>query len=258
MTARGIIFTIIWSTLALNAMAQHIYHAAETRGHADHGWLDTYHSFSFASWHNPARMHFGALRVLNDDHVEKGRGFGRHPHDNMEIISIPLAGSLRHEDSMGNTTVIQQGDVQIMSAGTGVIHAEFNNSDTEDVKFLQIWIFPDTRDLPPRYDQKHFSPADERNQWQCIVQPAGQPGEGVAIHQRAWLHIGQWDAQQQFTYEMKDQRNGLYAFVLEGEVNLAGQTLLRRDALGITDSHSLAFDTPASSRILLLEVPMQW
>lgn len=239
-------------------MAQGIFHAADSRGHADHGWLDTHHSFSFASWHNPERMHFGALRVLNDDHVAKGRGFGRHPHDNMEIISIPLSGSLRHEDSMGNTTVIQEGDVQIMSAGTGVIHAEFNNSEVDDVKFLQIWIFPDTRDLPPRYDQKHFDPANEQNQWQCVVQPAEASGEGVTIHQNAWLHIGQWDAQQAFAYEMKDKRNGLYAFVLEGEVNAEGQTLARRDALGLTDLASMQFETSASSRILLLEVPMQW
>jgi redox-sensitive bicupin YhaK (pirin superfamily) len=176
----------------------------------------------------------------------------------MEIISIPLSGSLRHEDSMGNMTVIQQGDVQIMSAGTGVIHAEFNNSETEDVKFLQIWIFPDTRDLPPRYDQKHFSPADEQNQWQCIVQPAGERGEGVTIHQRAWLHIGQWDAQQAFQYEKKEASNGVYAFVLEGEVVLAGQTLTHRDALGLTDLERLPFESSTDSRILLLEVPMQW
>ena len=255
---RWFALTLILTAIIPNLMAQQVFHAADSRGHANHGWLDTHHSFSFASWHNPERMHFGALRVLNDDHVAKGRGFGRHPHDNMEIISIPLSGSLRHEDSMGNATVIEEGEVQIMSAGTGVIHAEFNNSEEEAVKFLQIWIFPDTRDLPPRYDQKRFSPADEHNQWQCIVQPADASGEGVTIHQNAWLHIGQWDAQQTFEYKKQDERNGVYAFVLEGELQLEGQTLLRRDALSLTEPTRLTFETAASSRILLLEVPMQW
>lgn len=238
--------------------AQAIYHSASSRGHADHGWLNTYHSFSFANWHNPERMHFGALRVLNDDQVAAGRGFGRHPHDNMEIISIPLSGDLRHEDSMGNQTVIREGDVQIMSAGTGVVHSEFNHSADEEVRFLQIWIYPEVRDLAPSYDQKHFPPNEQNNTWQNIVRPASDSGDGVAIHQNAWLHLGRFSRGSTPSYEAKRSGNGVYVFVLEGNARIDGQSLGRRDALGIESNREFKIECTEDSRILLLDVPMQW
>lgn len=249
---------LIINSCSLMAQSNKVLHTSTTRGHADHGWLDTYHSFSFANWHNPERMHFGALRVLNDDHVAAGRGFGRHPHDNMEIISIPLSGDLRHEDSMGNVAVIREGDVQVMSAGTGVVHAEFNDNDTEDVRFLQIWIFPNKRDLQPRYDQRNFASASQPNKWQRIVQPIGAEGEGVEIHQNAWLHLGRWDEEEEFSYDLNAKENGVYIFVLEGQIQADGVTLNRRDGLGISEVDRIQFSSTAESKILLLEVPMQW
>ena len=165
-----------------------VFHPADSRGHADHGWLDTYHSFSFASWHNPERMHFGALRVLNDDAVTGGAGFGTHPHDNMEIVSIPLSGDLEHQDSMGNATVIREGDVQIMSAGTGIMHSEKNHNAGEDVRFLQIWVFPNERDLTPTYGQITMDLDDQRDKLQCVVSPDGS--EGVQIHQKLMVPRG--------------------------------------------------------------------
>ena len=258
MKTKPYIFGILFILVSFTSMSQTLFHPAASRGHADHGWLNTHHSFSFANWHNPERMHFGALRVLNDDQVAAGRGFGRHPHDNMEIISIPLSGSLRHEDSMGNVAVIEQGDVQIMSAGTGVIHAEHNHSDEEGVDFLQIWIFPNARDLKPRYDQQSFSLEDERNQWKCVVSPLGMEDDGVQIHQNAWLHLGTWSESKNFRYTKKRSENGVYAFVLEGSVQLQGESLGPRDAMGIIDSDTLDFASSAEARVLLLEVPMQW
>lgn len=246
------------SLLPTDMTAQAIYHSASSRGHADHGWLNTYHSFSFASWHNPERMHFGALRVLNDDQVAAGRGFGRHPHDNMEIISIPLSGDLRHADSMGNETVIREGDVQIMSAGTGVVHSEFNHSSEEEVRFLQIWIYPDMRDLAPSYDQKRFPPNEQNNTWQNIVRPASSTGDGVAIHQNAWLHLGRYSQGAAPTYQAQSVGNGVYVFVLEGNAVIEGQSLGRRDAIGIDSNREFEVECTEDSRILLLDVPMQW
>jgi len=254
---QALLILIINSSL-LMAQPNKVLHISTSRGHADHGWLDTYHSFSFANWHNPERMHFGALRVLNDDHVAAGRGFGRHPHDNMEIISIPLSGDLRHEDSMGNVAVIREGDVQVMSAGTGVVHAEFNDSDTEDVRFLQIWIFPNERNLQPRYDQRNFASASQPNKWQRIVQPIGVGGDGVEIHQNAWLHLGRWVEGEAFIYDLNAKENGVYIFVLEGQIQAEGETLNRRDGMGISKVDKIQFSSKADSKILVLEVPMQW
>lgn len=252
------VLSFLISLIPTTMTAQAIFHSAESRGRADHGWLNTYHSFSFANWHNPERMHFGALRVLNDDQVAAGRGFGRHPHDNMEIISIPLAGDLRHEDSMGNQTVIREGDVQIMSAGTGVVHSEFNHSAEEEVRFLQIWVYPDTRDLAPSYDQKHFPPDQQINSWQNIVRPASSSGDGVAIHQNAWLHLGQYSQGKTPTYRAQSPENGVYVFVLEGNAVIEGQSVGRRDALGIDNNREFTLECTENSRILLLDVPMQW
>ena len=192
MGQNGLIFASNWiddTEHLLNTMENtptYTVHKASSRGHADHGWLNTYHSFSFAQWHDPSRMHFGALRVLNDDFVSGGNGFGKHPHDNMEIVSIPLEGSLRHDDSMGNGAVIAKGDIQIMSAGTGVLHSEKNQSSTDPVKFLQIWVFPNQKDLPPRYEQETFTTEDEHNQFRCVVSPSGKK-ESKSIKTRGFI-----------------------------------------------------------------------
>ena len=237
--------------------AQYAFHAADSRGHADHGWLDTYHSFSFASWHNPERMHFGALRVLNDDYVAGGGGFQTHPHDNMEIVSIPLEGDLEHGDNMGNTAVIRSGDVQILSAGTGIMHSEKNHSSEDAVRFLQIWVFPNQRDLKPSYDQETFSKEAERNDLLCVVSPDGK--QGVQMHQNAWFHLGSWDADHAASYRLQGGTGqGVYAFVLEGAVEIDGKPLGRRDGLGIWDTESIAIKATKNARFVLMEVPMQW
>jgi quercetin 2,3-dioxygenase len=231
-------------------------HKASSRGHADHGWLNTYHSFSFASWHDPERMHFGALRVLNDDYVAAGNGFGRHPHDNMEIISIPLEGSLRHEDSMGTGAVIAKGDIQIMSAGTGILHSENNNSEADPVRFLQIWMFPNQKDLTPRYDQESFDIAEEHNQLRCVVSPTGD--EGVQIHQNAWFYLGSWDKDHAQNYSLKGRGQGVYVFVLEGDLEIDGRLLSRRDAMGISDADLVQLKASSDTRFLMMDVPLQW
>ena len=233
-----------------------VFHPADSRGHADHGWLDTYHSFSFASWQNPERMHFGALRVLNDDSVTGGAGFGTHPHDNMEIVSIPLSGDLEHQDSMGNATVIREGDVQIMSAGTGIMHSEKNHNADEEVRFLQIWVFPNERDLTPSYGQLTMDLDNQKDNLQCVVSPDGK--EGVQIHQNAWFHIGRLSAGWKDDYNLHGAEQGLYAMVLEGQATVAGQRLGRRDAVGIWDAASVNIEADEDTRLLLIEVPMQW
>src|SRR5689334_1975528 len=194
-----------------------VLHKANTRGHADHGWLNAYHSFSFAGYYEPSRVHFGALRVLNDDTVAGGMGFGTHPHDNMEIITIPLSGQLEHKDSMGNTGVISKGEVQVMSAGTGIQHSEKNRNSKEEVKLLQIWVFPDEKNVTPRYDQRVFDLAGSKNKLLNIVSPMGDK-EGLNIHQHAWFHLGKLDKDTNTTYELKDRNNGVYAFVIDGDV----------------------------------------
>ena len=233
-----------------------IYHSAESRGHANHGWLDSYHSFSFGNYYNPEKVHFGALRVLNDDNVSGGMGFGRHPHDNMEIISIPLEGNLEHQDSMGNKTVIKKGEVQIMSAGTGVSHSEKNQDLHLPVKFLQIWVFPDQQRLVPSYDQKVFDSEDRKNKFQTIVSPKSKNGEGVKINQNAWFNLIDLDNQNAIKYHLNDSTNGVYVFVLEGDVEINGQKLGKRDALGLWETESFEINASANSEILLMEVPM--
>lgn len=239
-----------------NIMSNTILHKAETRGNANHGWLQSYHTFSFASYYNPERMHFGVLRVLNDDTVDGGMGFGTHPHDNMEIISIPLEGDLEHKDSMGNTTVIKNGDIQVMSAGTGIQHSEYNRNKEQKVKFLQIWVFPNKKGVTPRYDQITLKAEDRKNKLQQILSPNADD-EGVWIHQDAWFHLGQFDADQKTTYTIKKAGNGVYAFVLSGSFVVNGQTLSSRDGLGLWDITSFELESKsATSEILLMEVPM--
>lgn len=233
-----------------------VLHRAATRGHANHGWLDSHHTFSFANYHNPERMHFGVLRVLNDDHVAAGMGFGTHPHDNMEIISIPLEGDLEHKDSMGNVTVIRQGDVQVMSAGTGIRHSEYNKDPQKPVKFLQIWVFPDKRNVKPRYDQITLNLADRHNRFQQILSPNPED-EGVWIHQNAWFHMGNLDKGTAVDYTLHHQGNGVYVFVLEGDISVNGQSLNRRDGLGVWNTEKLSFTADSNAEVLLMEVPMQ-
>lgn len=238
------------------ASPHYVYHAADSRGHANHGWLDTYHSFSFANWYNPERMHFGALRVLNDDYVAGGGGFGTHPHDNMEIVSIPLSGDLEHQDNMGNRTVIRHGDVQIMSAGTGVMHSEKNHSAADAVRFLQIWVFPNQRDVQPSYDQETFDRSAEHNALLTVVSPDGS--HGVQMRQNAWFHLGSWDAGHTQSYDVHGADQGVYAFVLEGSVTIDGHALNRRDGLGVSNATRIDIEATADARFLLMEVPMHW
>ncbi|NJC27171.1 pirin family protein [Neolewinella antarctica] len=233
-----------------------VLHKAGTRGHANHGWLDSHHTFSFANYHNPERMHFGVLRVLNDDIVTGGRGFGTHPHDNMEIISIPLEGDLEHKDSMGNTTIIKQGDVQVMSAGTGVSHSEKNKNADEAVRFLQIWMFPNKKNVSPRYDQVTLDTTKGKNGLQQILSP-NQDDEGVWVYQNAWWHMGNLEKGSEESYTIKQKGNGVYAFVLEGEVNIAGQDLSKRDGFGIWDTDSITIKTTDDAKVLLMDVPME-
>jgi quercetin 2,3-dioxygenase len=228
---------------------------ADTRGHADHGWLNAWHSFSFAGYHDPSRTHFGALRVLNDDTIAGGMGFGAHPHDNMEIITIPLSGQLEHRDSMGNTGIISKGEVQVMSAGTGIQHSEKNKNAKEPLKLLQIWLFPDTKNVEPRYDQRAFDMDAAKNSLLNIVSPMGSE-EGLNIHQHAWFHIGKLDKDTSLTYELKDKQNGVYAFLIDGEVIINGEKLDRRDAIGITESDKLEIKAGRDAEILLMEVPV--
>ncbi|MEL7147802.1 MAG: pirin family protein [Bacteroidota bacterium] len=232
-----------------------VLHKADSRGHANHGWLNSFHSFSFANYYNPERVHFGRLRVLNDDTVAPGRGFGTHPHDNMEIISIPLKGDLEHKDSMGTTAVIKEGEIQVMSAGTGVYHSEYNKNKDKEVKFLQIWIFPREKNVTPRYDQMEIAALLKPNDFAQVLSP-NKDDQGVWINQDAWFHMGHFDTETQTSYQLKKPGNGVYAFILEGSATIAGQQLTARDGLGIHDGDS--FDVVASqgAKILLMEVPM--
>lgn len=237
-------------------MENMVIHRADSRGHANHGWLDTHHTFSFANYYNPDRMHFGVLRVLNDDMVSGGAGFGRHPHDNMEIISIPLEGDLEHQDSMGNVAVIRQGDVQVMSAGVGVFHSEKNKNHDQPVKFLQIWVFPNRRNVEPRYDQITFDPADRKNRFQQILSPNADD-EGVWIYQNAWFHLGQFDSGHSAEYTLKSPGNGIYALVISGDASINGQALHPRDGMGVWDTPTLQVKADSRAEILLMEVPME-
>ena len=233
-----------------------VIHRSETRGHANHGWLDTYHTFSFGMYHEPSRMHFGMLRVLNDDFVIGGAGFGKHGHENMEIISIPLQGSLAHADSTGNEGIIKPGDIQIMSAGSGIQHAEYNASENELVNFLQLWIFPEERNIQPRYDQLSFSKEQLRNQLEHIVSASKKDGT-LWINQDAELYLGEFDATIDISHAIKSANHGIYVFVIEGSVTIGDITLNKRDGIGIYDTDSVLANIHEQSRILLIEVPMK-
>ena len=238
-------------------IGNHILHKANSRGHANHGWLESYHTFSFANYQNKDRMNFGVLRVLNDDRVSQGMGFGKHPHDNMEIISIPLEGDLEHQDSMGNSTVIKEGDIQAMSAGTGIFHSEKNKNNDQLVKFLQIWIYPNKKNVTPRYDQITLDLKDRHNKLQQILSPSPED-EGVWIHQDAWFHIGKFDNGFSTSYQLKKPGNGIYAFVLKGDFSIGNIELNERDGFGIWDTDTISIiANSVDAEILLMEVPMQ-
>ena len=233
-----------------------VVHKAATRGHANHGWLDSHHSFSFANYHNPERMHFGVLRVLNDDQVAGGKGFGTHPHDNMEIISIQLEGDLEHKDSMGTVATIKHGDVQVMSAGTGIFHSEYNKNVDKAVKFLQIWVFPNKKNVEPRYDQITLNAIKKDNEFYQVLSP-NKDDQGVWIHQDAWFSMANFDSSKTTTYTLNKKDNGVYLFVLEGEIEVNGQKLEKRDGFGIWDISNLTVKSLTNSKVLLMEVPMQ-
>jgi quercetin 2,3-dioxygenase len=237
-------------------MKNTILHKANTRGHANHGWLNAYHSFSFASWYNPERVQFGVLRVLNDDTVAAGMGFGTHPHDNMEIITIPLEGDLAHKDSMGNAETIKTGDIQVMSAGTGIQHSEFNPNADHHTKLFQIWLFPKVRNVAPRYQQITLDTSDRHNKLQQILSPNADDA-GVWIYQDAWFHMGNLDKGTTIDYNRKKVGNGLYVFVIKGSVKVDGQELEQRDGLGITDFDKVSFEATSDTEVLLMEVPME-
>lgn len=232
-----------------------VVHRADSRGLAEHGWLTSRHTFSFAEYYDPERMHFGLLRVLNDDIVQAGRGFSTHPHDNMEIISIPLSGALEHKDSMGTGSVIHTHDVQIMSAGTGVYHSEFNPSRTEEVNFLQIWVFPKVKDIQPRYDQETFHPESMKNRFQMLISP-NEKDNALWINQDAWFYMGDFEKFHHVHYTMKKEGNGLYFFIVEGKVKIADELLNKRDGIGVWDTSDVSIETVDKSKILLMEVPM--
>lgn len=230
-------------------------HRASTRGRASFGWLESFHSFSFGHYYDPQRMQFGALRVLNDDRVAPGRGFDTHSHRNMEIISIPLEGDLEHRDSMGNTSVIRAGDVQVMSAGKGVAHSEYNKNPDREVAFLQIWVLPDRAEVPPRYDQITLEAAALQNRWHTVLGPRGKH-PGLWIHQDAWFYLGDFEAGQKTDFRLQDPAHGLYIFVLEGAVEVGGEVLHLRDGMGVEGASTLAFRMLEPGRILLMEVPL--
>lgn len=235
----------------------HIIHKSETRGHANHGWLNAKHSFSFANWYNPERIHFGALRVLNDDIVAPGMGFGKHPHDNMEIITIPLKGSLKHQDSMGFSEVIHAGEVQVMSAGTGIFHSEFNASQSEEINLFQIWIFPNKQNVEPRYDQINYDWIDCQNHFLQLVSP-NSGDKGTWIHQDAWIHIAEISESKDLIYELKNPKNGVYLMNIEGTLDVLKNELNNRDAIGFWNENEITISAKTKSKILAIEVPMNF
>ncbi|MXN89398.1 pirin family protein [Pasteurella canis] len=233
-----------------------IYHSANSRGNADHGWLKSRHTFSFGHYYDPSRVNFGVLRVINDDFVEGGMGFGTHPHNNMEIISIPLSGDLAHKDSMGNGSIIRNGDIQVMSAGTGITHSEMNPNADIPVKFLQIWVIPNKRNVEPRYQQITIADNAKPNDFQQILSP-NQDDEGVWIHQDAWFSLAKFDKGIARNYSLNKAGNGVYAFVIKGQANVAGVDLNERDGLGVWDTDNLDIVASSDAEILLMEVPME-
>ncbi|MBD3724802.1 MAG: pirin family protein [Flavobacteriaceae bacterium] len=238
-------------------MKNSVLHKANERGHANHGWLNAYHSFSFGSWYNPEKVNFGALRVLNDDTIAAGMGFGTHPHDNMEIITIPLEGDLAHKDSMGNASTIKSGDVQVMSAGTGILHSEFNPNRDQHTKLFQIWLFPKYRNVTPRYQQITLDKTKQKNSFAQILSPNAKD-EGVWIHQDAWFYLSDFDAGFSKKLALKKERNGFYIMNIEGEIEVNGEKLEKRDAIGIWETNEIEIKANSSAKFLVMEIPMNY
>ena len=232
-----------------------VFHSSQSRGHANHGWLNAKHSFSFAQWYNPERINFGALRVLNDDIVAPSMGFGKHPHDNMEIITIPLRGSLRHQDSMGFSEVVKAGEVQVMSAGTGIFHSEMNASTQDDINLFQIWIFPNKQAVTPRYEQKSYELKDTEQFFLQLVSPNANQ-EGVWIHQNAWIHLVSMEENTTLTYTIKGEGNGAYFMNIDGTFEIEQERLNERDAIGIWDTKEIVVQNKQKGQMLVIEVPM--
>jgi quercetin 2,3-dioxygenase len=234
-----------------------IFYPAKERGHANHGWLDSYHSFSFGQYNDPKKIHFGALRVLNDDSVAGGGGFGAHPHDNMEIVSILLEGELAHKDSTGNEGIIKKGDVQIMSAGTGLRHSEYNASADKTAKFLQIWVFPKVKNIKPAYDQKSYDATERINRWQVVVSP-DKAENGLNINQDARFSMVNLEPGKSIGYQMKWKNSGLYLFVIEGEIKTGDEVLGKRDAIGISDINDINIEAIGDTQLLAIEIPLNF
>ncbi|MFT4611780.1 MAG: redox-sensitive bicupin YhaK (pirin superfamily) [Glaciecola sp.] len=234
-----------------------IFHKASTRGFANHGWLKSQHTFSFAGYQNAERMNFGALRVLNDDLVQPKMGFGTHPHQDMEIISIPLSGALSHKDNMGNKRAIEVGEVQVMSAGTGLTHSEFNDSKTDAVNFLQLWIIPEATNVAPNYEQHAFSAEEKKNRLQTVVAPKDKlEGDALPINQQAYIYRTNLDSDNILDLKVKSGHNGFYVFVVDGEIEVANNTLGKRDALGVYETESIEIKSNNNSELIIVEVPM--
>jgi len=232
-----------------------ILHKSATRGNADHGWLKTNHTFSFANYYNPERMHFGMLRVLNDDWIDSGKGFGMHPHDNMEIITIPLSGTVEHKDSMGNSGTISAGEVQVMSAGTGIYHSEFNAEKNLSLSLLQIWVFPDTKNVIPRYEQISITELEKENELYQILSPSATD-QGVWIHQQAWFSLGNFTTEWEGSYQLHRPESGVYVFVIEGDAVIAGNKLNKRDGIGMSEVSEIEIKTFVGTKLLVMEVPV--
>lgn len=230
-------------------------HKSDSRGHANHGWLNAYHSFSFANYYDPEKIHFGALRVLNDDTIAAGEGFGTHPHDNMEIITIPLSGDLEHKDSMGNSGIIRKGEIQVMSAGSGIQHSEFNANADKKLKLLQIWVFPNKKNVEPRYEQISLKDLEKENELFQILSP-NKEDQGVWIHQDAWFHMGNLKSGWKGNYTLKGNNHGVYIFLIDGNIDVENNELTKRDAIGIIETKDISIHVKEDSQILLMEIPL--
>jgi len=234
---------------------QYVLHKAESRGFADHGWLKAQHSFSFAGWHDPDKINFGKLRVLNDDIIAPGQGFGTHPHENMEIVSIPLEGKLAHKDNKGHEEVIQHNEIQVMSAGTGIYHSEYNASETESVNLLQLWVFPNKNGHEPRYNQKSFDPNDRKNKLHTFVSPH-KSDNNLWLNQDAYLSWCDLDENKSIIYKLNSINNGVYLFLIDGIISVEEQILSMRDAIGIWEFDEIKIQAEKNSSILFVEVPI--
>lgn len=234
-----------------------VLHKANSRGQTKQDWLESYHTFSYGGYRNPQRTHFGMLRILNDYRLEGGSGFEMHPHDNMEIVSILLDGALEHKDIDGNKSILKKGAVQVISAGRGISHSEYNISATKPVHFLQLWLYPDQKNVAPRYQEINLRKGNRKNTFQTFLSPKSED-DGAFLQQQAWFHIGVFDAAKQIEYNVKKTGNGVYVFIISGTATIEGQILEKRDGYGVwnTEGFTIIAET-ATTEILLVEVPMR-